>query len=63
MITWSAAVCYSRMYLGVHYPSDILVGGAVGAIYAVLVYRCYFIITNRRDLSSIIWPRLRPAAD
>ncbi len=63
MITWSAAVCYSRMYLGVHYPSDILVGGAVGAIYAVLVYRCYFIITNRWDLSSIIWPRLRPAAD
>lgn len=41
MIVWMMAVCYSRMYLGVHYPSDLLVGGTVGAIYAVLVYYAY----------------------
>ena len=38
LMTWVALNCYSRMYLGVHYPSDIIVGLLVGALYAVLVY-------------------------
>lgn len=38
MMVWVALNCYSRMYLGVHYPSDIIVGLLVGALWAVLVY-------------------------
>jgi len=29
--TWAGTVAYSRMDLGVHYPSDVLVGALVGA--------------------------------
>ena len=28
--------CYSRMYLGVHYPLDILCGGAIGMLFGWL---------------------------
>ena len=38
LLTWVALVCYSRMYLGVHYPSDIMAGLAVGSLWAVLVF-------------------------
>jgi undecaprenyl-diphosphatase len=29
--TWAGTVAYSRMDLGVHYPSDVLIGALVGA--------------------------------
>ena len=38
LMTWVALNCYSRMYLGVHYPSDIIVGLLVGCLWALLTY-------------------------
>lgn len=29
---------YSRIYLGVHYPTDIIVGGIVGMLFALIFY-------------------------
>ena len=37
-MTWVAVVCYSRMYLGVHYPTDIIAGLMVGAAFAFVVW-------------------------
>ena len=39
LMLWVAVNCYSRMYLGVHYPLDILGGLMVGALMAVVAYQ------------------------
>ena len=36
---WAALTAYSRIYLGVHYPSDIFVGFVVGIFWGYVVYR------------------------
>ena len=38
LMLWVAANCYSRMYLGVHYPLDILGGLMVGCLVAMTAY-------------------------
>lgn len=38
LMTWVALNCYSRMYLGVHYPSDIMVGLLIGVLWTVPVW-------------------------
>ena len=41
MITWSLVNCWTRIYLGVHYPGDIAVGLLWGALVGYSVYRLY----------------------
>ena len=38
---WAMGSCYSRMYLGVHYPTDILVGAILGICIALLIFGIY----------------------
>lgn len=41
LFLWAAVVTYSRIYLGVHYPGDILVGSLVGMLSAVAGFWLY----------------------
>lgn len=51
MFTWSLLQCYSRMYLGVHYPGDILGGIAVGLLVGWLLWCLMRWIEHRWRLS------------
>lgn len=41
LILWAFVVSYSRIYLGVHYPGDILVGALLGMMLGWAVYQLY----------------------
>jgi len=51
IITWASAVSYSRIYLGVHYPGDVLCGAILGALIGWGVYKLYK-VTNKRILRN-----------
>lgn len=44
---WAGITAYSRIYLGVHYPSDILVGTLVGVIWGLIVFELMQYTFNR----------------
>lgn len=50
MFTWTLLQCYSRMYLGVHYPGDIIGGLAVGLLAGWLVWQLMRWIERRWHL-------------
>lgn len=41
LIAWAIGSCYSRLYLGVHYPGDILCGALTGVAIALLTWQLY----------------------
>ena len=56
LFLWAVVMTYTRIYLGFHYPGDILVGGAIGIFIAWLNFQFYewlqAKIEKRRSLSS-----------
>ena len=48
MFIWATLVAYSRIYMGVHYPGDVIAGAAVGAIIGVIIAKIADKILNRK---------------
>ena len=42
LLVWAALVSYSRIYNGVHYPGDVIVGGLIGCAFGYLMAKAYF---------------------
>ena len=53
MVLWSLTNCWTRMYLGVHYPGDILCGALVGIVAATVVWFIYKKLTKQTFLPEV----------
>ena len=42
LVIWSLVNCWTRLYLGVHFPSDVVVGLFEGALASFIVYLAYW---------------------
>jgi undecaprenyl-diphosphatase len=51
---WAVFVSYSRIYLGVHYPSDIVVAALLGMFIGWCIARLHAAVERRRTLRAII---------
>ncbi|MBK8884067.1 MAG: phosphatase PAP2 family protein [Bacteroidales bacterium] len=51
IILWALTVGYSRIYLGVHYPGDVICGSIFGALIGWGIYELYM-LTDRKILQK-----------
>jgi undecaprenyl-diphosphatase len=45
---WAALICYAQVYVGKHYPSDVLVGAVVGMLTGLGISRLFVYWTHRQ---------------
>jgi undecaprenyl-diphosphatase len=46
IVIWALVIGYSRIYLGVHYPGDVLCGSVLGALIGWSMYQLYVMTDN-----------------
>lgn len=46
LVAWALVTCYSRAYLGVHYPGDLLSGALLGLAGAALCYTLFRLVAR-----------------
>jgi undecaprenyl-diphosphatase len=52
LFLWAALISYTRIYLGVHYPIDVLTGAAVGASAGLISW--FILVFVKREILKLI---------
>jgi len=58
LLVWTILVCYSRIYLGVHYPGDVICGCFIGVVTGFFIFRLYSFLMRKLEAGSFTMPRL-----
>ncbi len=53
MLLWAILVSYSRVYVGVHYPADIVGGAILGTVVAFFVFRLMKFLNEKFNFKLI----------
>jgi undecaprenyl-diphosphatase len=54
LFLWAALLSYSRIYVGVHYPGDVIAGALVGCLSAMIIYfAVYLQLPDRFKLNAL----------
>lgn len=53
LFLWAFSIAYGQVYVGVHYPLDILAGSLLGILSGWIVYRIYSFVIRRTVKSGI----------
>ena len=53
LLLWACINSFSRIYLGVHYPGDILCGAIVGIVIGSIIFLIYHIVKKKIDYTSV----------
>lgn len=54
MLVWAAIVSYSRIYVGVHYPADIICGALLGVVIALVFWKLLQFTNQKINLKLVI---------
>ena len=54
ILPWAAFIAYTRVYLGVHYPGDIIGGALLGTIVGVIIYKLLIFIELRVNPVNVL---------
>ena len=52
LLLWAGSIAYAQVYVGVHFPVDVIAGGVLGSLIALLMYKILERFKFMNDLNN-----------
>lgn len=50
---WAFSICFAQVYVGVHYPFDVFIGGLIGFYFGNIVAKMYLrVLNNQKEVKG-----------